>query len=77
MRISPEQKHLVAVFSEEIFKGRVIRQETPRCCGNTINLYQVPVKFRDVPVGSRIFTLLEPRCPDCGRWVKPVYSILN
>jgi hypothetical protein len=77
MRISPEQKLIVAALSEEVFKGRTIRQETPRCCDSTIDLFKTPVKFRDVQVGSRIFTLFEPRCPECGRWVKPVYSILQ
>jgi hypothetical protein len=77
MHISSEQKLLVAIFSEEVFKGRTIRQERPRCCNRIIDLYQVPVKFRDVPAGSRTFTLLEPRCPECGRWVKADYSILN
>jgi hypothetical protein len=77
MIITPEQKLLVAIFSEKVFKGSTIRQETPRCCNRIINLYQVPVKFRDVSAGSRTFTLLEPRCPECGKWVKPDYSILN
>ncbi len=75
--VSPEEKLLIAVFSEEVFKGNTIRQETPKCCDKIIDLYRVPVKFRDVAVGNRTFTLLEPRCPGCGRWVKPDYSILN
>ena len=77
MRISPEQKLIVAAHSDEVFKGRTIRQETPKCCDRTIDLYKTPVKFHDIQVGSRIFTLFEPRCPECGRWVKPVYSILQ
>ena len=77
MRISPEQKLIVAALSNEVFKGRTIRQEKPRCCDRTIDLYNTPVRYCDVQVGSRFFTLFEPRCPECGRWVKPVYSILQ
>ena len=77
MRITPEQKLIVAVFSDAVFAGHTIRQETPRCCEKTIDLYKTPVRFHDVQVGDRIVTLFEPRCPACGRWVKPVYSILQ
>jgi hypothetical protein len=77
MRISPEQKLVVAALSDEVFKGGTIRQETPRCCDRIIDLYNTPVRYRDIQVGSRIFTLFEPRCPECGRWVKPVYSMLQ
>jgi hypothetical protein len=77
MRISPEQKLIVAAFSDEVFRGRTVRQEMPRCCDSMIDLYKTPVRFLDVQVGSRIITLFEPRCPECGRWVKPVYSILQ
>jgi hypothetical protein len=77
MRISPEQKLIVAIFSEEVFKGHTIRQVTPRCCNKTIDLYKTQIKFHDVQVGSHIFTLFEPRCPECGSWVKPIYSIMN
>ena len=77
MHISPEQKLIVAALSDVVFKGRTIRQEAPRCCDKTIDLYKTPVKFHDVQVGSRIFTLFEPRCPECGRWVKPVYCLLH
>jgi hypothetical protein len=77
MRISPEQKLIIAALSDEVFKGSMIRQETPRCCDRTIDLYKTLVKFHDVQVGRRFFTLFEPRCPECGRWVKPVYSILQ
>ncbi len=75
--ISPEQKLIVAALSDEIFKGQTIRQEAPRCCDKAIDLYKTTVRFHDVQVESRIFTLFEPRCPECGRWVKPVYSILH
>jgi len=77
MHISPEQKLIVAALSEEVFKGRIIRQETPSCCDRTIDLYKTPVRFHDVQVGSCIFTLFVPRCPECGRWVKPDYCILQ
>ena len=77
VRISPEQKLIVAALSDEVFKGRTIRLEIPRCCDRTIDLYNTPVRYRDVLVGSRNFTLFEPRCPECGRWIKPVYCILS
>jgi hypothetical protein len=77
MRISPEQKLIVAALSDEVFKGQTVRQETPKCCDRMIDLYKAPVRFHEIQVGSRIITLFEPRCPECGRWVKPVYSILQ
>ena len=77
MRISPEQKFIVAALSDEVFKGQTVRQETPKCCDRTIDLYKTPVRFHEIQVGSRIVTLFEPRCPECGRWVKPVYCILQ
>lgn len=77
VRISPEQKLIVAALSDAVFAGHTIRQETPRCCEKAIDLYKTPVRFHDVQVGSRIFTLFEPRCPECGKWVKPVYCILQ
>jgi hypothetical protein len=77
MRISPEQKLIVAALSDKVFRGRMVRQEMPRCCGSMIDLYKTPVRFHDVQVGNCIFTLFEPRCPECGRWVKPVYWILQ
>lgn len=77
MRISPEQKLIVAALSDEVFRGRTVRQEMPRCCDSMIDLYKTPVRFHDVQVGSRIFTLFEPLCPECGKWVKSVYCILQ
>ncbi len=77
METSPEQKLLVAIHSEEVFAGRTIRQERPACCGKPIDLYATPVKFQEVQVGLKSFTLLESRCPVCGTWVKPVYSIIH
>lgn len=77
MKTSPEHKLLVAIHSEEVFTGRTIRQERPVCCRKPIDLFSTPVKFQDVLIGRKTFTLLKPQCPTCGSWNKPVYNILQ
>ena len=77
MRISPEQKLLTAVHAEEVFHGNTIRQENPACCGRVIDLFNTAVRFPDIHVGRKSIALLEPRCPSCGRWVKPEYSLVQ
>lgn len=73
-----EMKLLVAVYAQEVFGGTLVRQEKPRCCGREIDLSRAPrVHFKDVAVGERTVTLLEPVCPDCGRRAKAAFSILN
>jgi len=77
MKTSPEHKLLVAIHSDEVFAGRTIRQELPWCCNKAIDLFQSPVKFRDVRIGLKTFSLLAPQCPICGKWHQPEFSILN
>lgn len=75
--IRAEIKLLTAVYSLEVFEGPTVRQEKPACCGREINLFATDVSFRKLAVGKNEFHLLEPRCPECGRRVSAVYSILN
>ncbi len=77
MKISPEQKLLVAVYSEVVFKGKVIRQETPMCCSRVIDLYRTRVWFKEIFLRGKIFVLLEPICPICRKRVSASYSIIN
>lgn len=72
-----EEILLTALYAEELFHGSVIRQERPWCCGREVDLFRNPMDFRDIELGSRIFTLLEPTCPRCGRRVRAVWSVLN
>ena len=74
----PEEKLLIGVFSERVFSGDFLRQERPFCCGKVIDLYRVPmVRFVDIVVEGREFTLIEPMCPVCGKWVRASYSIIS
>jgi hypothetical protein len=75
--LQAEKKLLIAIYSDQVFHGKTVKQELPRCCESSIDLYGVPVKFRDITLGSKTFTLLEPRCPLCGKWVRAEFSILN
>jgi tRNA(Ile2) C34 agmatinyltransferase TiaS len=70
---------LLAVFSEIVFKGNIVRQESPRCCGMTIDHIAgaMNVNFREIKIGEKIVNLLEPICPECGRRVKAVYSVMQ
>jgi len=72
-----EEILLTAVYAEEVFRGTVIRQERPWCCGREVDLYRTSVAFRDLQVGSRFFTLLEPICPQCGRRVRAIWAVVN
>jgi len=68
---------LVAAFSEFVFKGNLVRQEPPRCCGVTIDLIAgaMNVNFREIKIGEKTFNLLEPLCPKCGWRVEAIYSV--
>lgn len=77
MKISPEQKLLVAIHSEEVFWGGIIRQEMPKCCSGVIDLYKTRVWFKEILVGGKLFVLLEPNCPVCGKRVAARYSVIN
>lgn len=74
-----EKIFLVAAFSEAVFKGHLVRQEPPRCCGKTIDLIAnaMLVNFREITVGGKIVNLLEPLCPTCGKRVEAEYTIIN
>jgi hypothetical protein len=72
-----EEILLTAVYAEEVFRGTMVRQERPWCCGRQIDLYRTPVAFCDLQLGGRSFTLLEPICPRCGRRVQAIWSVVN
>lgn len=76
--LTPEEKLLIGVYSEEVFRGSFIRQVWPFCCGRRVDLYGVSsVRFVDVEVFGRVFTLIEPLCPVCGRWVLASFYVVN
>lgn len=72
-----ELRLMTAICSGEVFEGRTVRQERPTCCGNIVDLFASDVSFRELIVGSRVFHLIEPRCPICGVHVRALYTILN
>jgi len=72
-----EEILLTALYAEEVFRGTMIRQERPRCCGREVDLYRTSVDFRDLQLGSMSFTLLEPICPRCGRRVPAIWAVVN
>jgi hypothetical protein len=74
---TPEEKLIIAVHAEENFKGRALRQVRPRCCGREIDVFEATVHFRDIVVGGRIYTLLEPNCPTCSKRVRGQWTILS
>ena len=72
-----ESKLLTALYAGEVFEGKTIRQERPRCCGKAIDLFAVNVAFRETIVGRRIFHLIEPQCPICSKRVKATFAIIH
>jgi hypothetical protein len=76
MKLAPEEKLLIAVYSKEVFEGNFVRQEKPRCCGKEIDLYNTDVQFKEIEVDEKRFTLLEPQCPTCGKRIKASAHII-
>ena len=75
--ITAEIKLLTAVYADEVFQGgRSLRQAKPSCCGKEINLFATNVAFREINLGKKVFHLLEPTCPICGKKVEAVYHLL-
>lgn len=72
-----EKKLLLAVHGEEVFRGTIIRQWRPFCCGAVIDLVEARLTFVEVKIRNRTFTLLEPYCPLCGRKAKATFHLLN
>jgi len=70
-----EKKLLLAIYIEEIFEGKLFRQERPFCCGLEIDLLAAKLTFQEVKIQNHVFTLLEPFCPICGQVVKVIYHI--
>ena len=76
-KISAEVKFLTAIYSDEVFAGRTVRQAKPSCCGQEINLFTTNVAFREINLGKKVFHLIEPTCPTCGKKVEATYHLLN
>jgi hypothetical protein len=74
--LKAEIKLLTAIYSDEVFAGKTIRQAKPSCCGKEINLFATNVAFREINLGKNVFHLLEPTCPACGKKVEAVYHLL-
>lgn len=72
-----EEKLLIMVYSKEVFEGNLIRQDRPRCCGKGINLFETKVSFKDIELGGKGYTLLEPICPVCGHKAEATYSLIH
>jgi hypothetical protein len=72
-----EEKLLIMVYSKEVFEGNLIRQDRPRCCGEDINLFETKVSFKDIELGGKGYTLLEPICPVCGRRIEAAYHLIH
>jgi hypothetical protein len=72
-----EKKLLLAVFSTEVFEGRIIRQERPICCGVEIDLLEAKLTFLAARIHNKDFTMLEPYCPLCGNKVRASYRVLS
>lgn len=72
-----ELKFLTAIYADEVLKGHTVRQERPLCCARVIDFLGAEVTFREISVGKKIFHLLEPVCPICGKRVEPVYQLLS
>lgn len=76
-KLSAEEKLIIAIHAEEVFAGKTVNQAFPYCCGQKIDIYNTDIRFPELQVGSRKFTMLEPKCPSCGRWVRPAYVIVH
>jgi len=72
-----EFKFLTAIYHDEVFHGGTVRQERPTCCGKLIDIFSVGLSFRELIVGSRIYHLIEPNCPSCGKRITASYTILS
>ena len=78
---TPAEEHLlIALYSEGNFEGyqnNLFRQERPSCCGKVIALHSTRVDLVDIKLGSKKVTLLRPMCPKCGKWVEPLYHLIQ
>lgn len=72
-----EKKLLLAIHGAEIFEGNLVRQDRPYCCGKEIDLLEARLKFREIQIRERTFTMIEPYCPLCGTKVRAVFHIFN
>jgi len=80
--MTSEEKRLVTEFSDQVFHGQTIRQESPICeCGKVYeekDLGDAPgVFFTDVEIFGRTFTLIEPVCPRCNKKIAARFNVLN
>lgn len=80
--MTKDEQKLVHEFSDDVFRGSMVRQEYPKCtCGKTFTAKEISdapaVYFREVDVLGKKFTLIEPLCPVCKQRIEAHYHILN
>ena len=75
--MTPEERLLVAIYSEKVFKGNIIRQEKPVCCRQEIDLLKTDVRFKEISIGKEQFLLLEPICPICLERIEASYALIH
>ena len=75
--IKAEIKFLTAVYADEVFHGRTVRQAKPLCCGKEIDLFAADIAFREIKLGKKVLHLLEPTCPDCNKRHTAIYTLLS
>lgn len=78
--IEVETKLLKKIYMSLL--GGAVRQETPRVCPRcgedlTIESDYVDVVCRDIEVGGKQYTLLDPKCPTCGLTIRVDYYIIQ
>lgn len=75
--MTPEERLLVAIHSEKVFEGNMLRQEKPFCCGQEIDLLRTDVRFKEIAVGKKEFLLLEPICPFYERRIEASCALIH
>lgn len=77
MNTTPETRLLKAVCTKEL--TGIVRQEPVVCkgCGRPIDVMgnDTDVRFTDIEVGDKKYTLMDPTCPECGTHNKAEYSV--
>lgn len=73
-----QRKLFVLRNYEAVFKGEVVRQIKPTCCGQEFGLgelLKMAVQPSDVEIDGSFFTMFEVTCPICGKTIEPTWNI--
>jgi len=65
---------------EKVFRGEIVRQVKPLCCGRELglgDLLKTTVHGSDVEINGKSFTLFEVTCPTCGKTIPPQWDVVN